>query len=52
MAHNSSGGVREMIKQHHSTQERKTRARKNLGDLWQWYPKLQEILHNSNGIEK
>ena len=47
-----SGRVREMIKQHHSAQQRKARATKKLGDLWQHYPELQEILGDSNGSEK
>jgi hypothetical protein len=48
----SSGRVREMIKQHHTAQQRKTRATKKLGDLWQHYPELQEILSDSSGSEK
>jgi len=48
----SSSRVREMIKQHHSAQQRKTRATKKLGDLWQHYPELQEILSDSSGSEK
>jgi hypothetical protein len=48
----SSGRVREMIKQHQSAQQRKTRATKKLGDLWQHYSELQEILSDSRGSEK
>jgi len=48
----SSGRVREMIKQHHTAQQRKTRAKKRLGNLWQHYPELQEILSDSSGSEK
>jgi hypothetical protein len=51
-AFDSSGRVREMIKQHHTAQQRKARATKKLGDLWQHYPELQEILSNSSGSEK
>ncbi|KAF8241182.1 hypothetical protein K440DRAFT_638091 [Wilcoxina mikolae CBS 423.85] len=47
-----SGRVREMMKQHHSTQQRKTRATKKLGDLWQHHLELQEILSDSIGSEK
>jgi len=43
----SSGRVPEMIKQHHTAQQRKTRAMKKLGDRWQYYPRLQEILDDS-----
>jgi len=49
---NSSDRVREMIKQHHSAQQRKTWARKMEGNQWQHYPKLQEILGDSSGSEK
>jgi len=52
MALDSSGRVREMIQQHHSAQQRKARATKQLGDLWQHYPELQEILSDSSGSEK
>jgi hypothetical protein len=48
----SSGRVREIIKQHHTAQQRKARATKKLGDLWQHYPELQEILSDSRGSEK
>jgi hypothetical protein len=48
----SSARVREMIKQHHSGQQRKTQATKKLGDLWQHYPELQEILSDSSRSEK
>jgi len=48
----SSGRVREMIKQHHTAQQRKTRATKKLGNLWQHYSELQEILSDSSGSEK
>ena len=48
----SSGMVSEMIKQHHSAQQRKSRATKKLGDLWLHYPELQEILSESSGNEK
>ena len=44
--------VREMIKQHHSAQQRKLQATKKLGDLWQLYPELQEILSDSCGCVK
>jgi len=48
----SSGRVREMIKQHHTPQQRKTRATKKLGNLWQHYPEHQEILSDSSESEK
>jgi len=48
----SSGRVREMIKRHHTAQQRKTRSTKKLGNLWQHSPELQEILSNSSGSEK
>jgi hypothetical protein len=48
----SSGRVREMIKQHHTAQQRKTKATKKLGNLRQHYPKLQAILSDSTGSEK
>jgi len=41
-----------MIKQYHSAQQRKTQAIKKLGDLWQHYSKLQEILGNSSGSKQ
>jgi hypothetical protein len=41
-----------MIKQHHTAQQRKARATKKLGDLWQHYPELQEILSDSSRSEK
>jgi len=47
----SSGRVREMIMQHPSAQQGKTRATKKLGDLWQHYPELQEILSDSSASE-
>lgn len=47
----SSSRVREMIMQHHSGQQRKTRATKKLGDLWQHDPEIQEILIDSSGSE-
>jgi hypothetical protein len=34
----SSGGAREIMNQYHSAQQRKIRATKKLGDLWQHYP--------------
>jgi len=48
----SSGRVKEMIKQHHTAQHRKIRATKKLGNLWQHYPELQEILRDSSRSEK
>jgi len=48
----SSSRVREMIKQHRTAQQRKARAMKKLGDLWQQYPELQEILSDSSGSQK
>jgi len=48
----SSGRVREMLKQHHSGQQRQTQATKKLGDLWQRYPELQGILSDSSGSVK
>jgi len=48
----SSGRDREMIKQHHTAQQRKTRATKKLGNLCQQNPELQEILSDSSGSEK
>jgi len=47
----SSSRVRKVTKQHHSAQQRKTRATKKLGDLWQHYPEVQEILSNSSRTE-
>jgi hypothetical protein len=41
-----------MLKQHHTAHQRKTRATKMLGDLWQYYPELQGILTDSSGSEK
>jgi len=49
---NSSGRVRDMIKQYHSAQQRKTRAMKELGDVWQHNPELQEMLSDSSRSEK
>jgi hypothetical protein len=51
-AFDSSGRVREIITQHHTVQQRKARTTKMLGDLWQHYPELQEILSDSSGCEK
>jgi len=48
-AHDSSGRVREMIKQHHSAQQRETRVTKKLGDRWRHNPKHEEIISNSSG---
>jgi len=48
----SSGRVRELMNQHHTVQHRKTRATEKLGDLWQHYRELQEILSNSSRSEK
>jgi len=48
----SSCRVRDMINQHHSAQQWKTRVTKKLGDLGQQYPEFQEILTNPNGTEK
>ena len=48
---NSSGRWREMITLYHSAQQRKTWATKNLGDLWQCYSELQEILTDASGSE-
>jgi len=45
----SSGRVWEMIKQHHSAQQRKPQAMKKPGDLWQHYFELQGILDKSSG---
>jgi hypothetical protein len=47
-----SSRVSKMIKQHHFSQQRKTRATKKLGDLWQHYPELQEILSDSSCSQK
>jgi hypothetical protein len=47
-----SGRVWEMIMQHHTAQQRKTEATKKLGNLWQHYPELQEILSDCSGSEK
>jgi hypothetical protein len=44
----SAGRVREMLSEHHSAQQRKTRARKKLGDLWQHHLELQEILNDTS----
>jgi len=41
-----------MLKQHHTVQQRKTWTTKKLGDLWQHYLELQEILSDSSGSEK
>ena len=49
---NGSGRVWEVIKQHHTSQQRKTRAMKMLGNLCQYYPDIQEILSGSSGSEK
>ena len=43
----SSSRVREMIKQHHTAQDRKTRATKKLGDLGKHYPEPNEIQTDS-----
>jgi hypothetical protein len=48
----SSSKVREMIKLHHSAQQRKTQATKKLRDLWQHSPEVQEILSVASGSEK
>jgi len=48
----SHGRVREMIKQHESAQQRMTWATNMLGDLWQQFRELQEILGDSNRSEK
>jgi len=48
----SSSRVRELLKQYHTAQQRKTRAMTMLGDLWQHYPELQEILSDSSRSEK
>jgi hypothetical protein len=45
---NSSGRVREMIKQHHSAKQRKTWATKKFGDLWQLDSNLKETLSDSS----
>jgi hypothetical protein len=47
----SSSRVREVIKQHHSEQQRKIQEMKKLGDLWQHSPKHQGILSDSSGGE-
>jgi hypothetical protein len=46
-----SGRVRKMIKPHHSAQQTKTWAMKELGDLWQHYTNLQEILSDCSQSE-
>jgi len=48
----TSGRVREMINQQNSAQQRKTRATKKLGDLWQHHPEVQGILSDSCGSEE
>jgi hypothetical protein len=48
----SSGWVREMVKQHNTAQKRKERATKQLGDYWQQNPELLEILNEGDGSEK
>ena len=48
----SSSRVREMVKQHHTAQQRKTWGTKKMGVLWQHYPEHQEILTDSTGSEK
>jgi hypothetical protein len=40
-----------MIKPHHSAQQTKTWAIKELGDLWQHYTNLQEILSDCSQSE-
>jgi hypothetical protein len=41
-----------MIKQHHSVQLRKPLAMEKLGDIWEHYRHLQEILSNSYGSDR
>ncbi|KAF8243478.1 hypothetical protein K440DRAFT_668652 [Wilcoxina mikolae CBS 423.85] len=48
----SSGLVREMVKQHNTVQKHKDHARKKLGDYWQQTPELLEILNEGDGSEK
>ncbi|KAF8516074.1 hypothetical protein BDD12DRAFT_985043 [Trichophaea hybrida] len=48
----SSGWVREMVQQHNTTQKKKERATKTLGDYWQQNPELLEILNEGDGSEK
>jgi len=48
---NTSSSVMAMIKLHHSAQQRETWAMKMLGDLWQDYPELQEILSDSSASD-
>lgn len=47
-----SGRVREIIKLHHSTQQRKTQATKMQGDHWQNNPKIHEFLRDFSGTEQ
>ncbi|KAF8247561.1 hypothetical protein K440DRAFT_643633 [Wilcoxina mikolae CBS 423.85] len=48
----SSGWVREMIKQYNTMQKNMDCATKNLGEYWQHSPKLLEILNEGNSSEK
>ncbi|KAF8253227.1 hypothetical protein K440DRAFT_643209 [Wilcoxina mikolae CBS 423.85] len=48
----SSGRIREMVKQHNTTQNNKDRVTKKLGDYWQQSPELLEILNEGDGSEK
>jgi hypothetical protein len=47
-----SGRVREMIREHNISQEKKERATKRLGGKWHNSPELLEILNDSHGCEK
>ncbi|KAF8248754.1 hypothetical protein K440DRAFT_641857 [Wilcoxina mikolae CBS 423.85] len=46
----SSGWVREMVKQHNTTQKNKDCVTKKLKDYWQQSPKLLELLNKDNGM--
>ncbi|KAF8251479.1 hypothetical protein K440DRAFT_637444 [Wilcoxina mikolae CBS 423.85] len=48
----SSGRVREMVKQHNTTQKNKDHATKKLGDYWQQSSELLKILNERDGSEK
>jgi hypothetical protein len=48
----SSGRVREMVKQHNTAQKNKDSATVKLGDYWQQSPELLEVLNKGDGSEK
>ncbi|KAF8253562.1 hypothetical protein K440DRAFT_641839 [Wilcoxina mikolae CBS 423.85] len=48
----SSGRIREIVKQHNTMQKNKDCATKKLEDYWQQSPELLEILNEGDGSEK